>query len=59
MVSNVSRVWKPDETLTLVFEILHENYQHNGHRHLVPKYKSFLEPFWQMAAGDEIKNMMY
>ena len=24
MVSNVSRVWKPDETLTLVFEILLE-----------------------------------
>ena len=24
MVSNVSRVWKPDESLALVFEILHE-----------------------------------
>ena len=26
MVSNVSRVWKPDETLALVFEILLEKF---------------------------------
>ena len=42
MVPNVSRVWKPDETLALVFEILREITQFRVAQHVVLPQKPFL-----------------